>query len=81
MIEKQLAHASGALDDIYVLATSCVAPNAARSTHELAQAVIRRLLCSADQPRKPPPRFAHDWERELWRQHESGEIQACGEDH
>lgn len=77
---EKLAHASGALSEIYTLVTSCVAIDAPIEVHELAEAVASRILSSAHKVHSAPAWFVHGWEERLWAEFESGKIHACGTD-
>lgn len=79
-MNEKLAHASGALADIYILTTSCVAVDASKEAHELAEAITRRILCSAHKVHHAPSWFRHEWERQLWQELEKGQICTCGID-
>lgn len=76
--EEKLAHAAGALSDIYILATSCIAIDALEEVHNLAKAIVRRTLSSAHTTHRSPSWFIHDWERRLWEEFETGAISPCG---
>jgi hypothetical protein len=78
-LSEKLAHTAGALSDIYILTTSCVAVNASEETHKLAETITRRILSSGHPTHCPPSWFRHDWEKQLWQEYQSGLIGVCGE--
>lgn len=80
MIRERLAHASGALNDIQTLVTSCVAHDASDDAKKLARNVLRRILNSADQVRSRPSWYVHEYESELFESYMSGALRACSSD-
>lgn len=74
--EKRLSQASGALSDIQILVTSCVNREAPKETQELAETILLRILCSADQARTKPSFYIHVWEKKAWERY----LKACASD-
>lgn len=78
-LKIRLSHASGALSDIQSIATDCVKSSDAASA-AIGEAILNRILCSADMVRNPPRRYCHAWEQMLWEKYLSGELKACASD-
>lgn len=72
----RLGHATGALDDINCIVTS-VGKNDPLRLHEVAAAVLGRILCSADRVRIEPSWYRHDWEQQEWERYLNGDKKAC----
>jgi len=45
--------------------------------HKVAEAVLSRILCSADRVRSTPSYFRHEWEEKLWAGYLGKRIDAC----
>jgi hypothetical protein len=45
--------------------------------HKIAEAVLSRIMCSADRVRSAPSYFRHDWEEKLWSDYLGRRIDAC----
>ena len=76
-LDKQRSQATGALDDINGLVTSCVGDDDPVRLHKISEAVLSRILSSADRPRTRPSWFKHKWERKLWEEYENRQTKAC----
>jgi len=80
-LEERLSQAGGALSDILVLLTSCVArDDDAVNLESIIAAAHHRILESADCVRMRPSWDRHVWEKRNWDDLESGQIHACGTD-
>ena len=79
VLEERLSHASGALADITILVTSCVPKekHGNEKLHQTAEAVLSRILCSADSVKRRPSHYIHDWEEKLYEEYFSGKLKAC----
>jgi hypothetical protein len=74
-LRERLSQASGALSDIEVLVTSCVA---SADDSRIPKAVLDRILSSAHKVHRRPSWFRFPWEKDLWEKYERGGINACG---
>jgi hypothetical protein len=80
-LEERLSQAGGALSDILVLLTSCVARgDDAVKLESIISATHRRILESADRPRTRPSWDRHIWEKRNWDEFDNSRIHACGTD-
>jgi len=81
VLEKRLSQASGALNDIMTLLTSCVMKgDDATKLESVISACHRRILESTDRPRKRPSWFRHTWEKTDWEDYDDHLIGAAGSD-
>ena len=78
--QERLGHASGALSDIYGLATDCVPKGASPEIQDIFKTIVSRILSSAHKVQTPPSWYRFPWEEEQWRKYLSGEMKACASD-